>query len=69
MTDIIIHVPFGFDNALSAREIWRTIDCWAEETIRHDLMRLSESGVIKRGQQTTHAPAFRWIYWREGSAS
>lgn len=69
MTDIVNHVPFGSDNALSAREIWRRVDMWAESTLQNQLNRLAESGAIKRRQQTTLAPAFRWIYWREGAAS
>ena len=65
MIDILESVPYGQDNALSSREIWRTVDTWAEATVQHNLNRLAESGAIKRCQQKTLGIAFRWRYWRE----
>lgn len=68
MIDIIQAVPFGHDNAISSREIWRSNDCWAENTIGMCLNKLAEDLAIKRRQQPTHGIAFRWIYWREAAA-
>ncbi len=65
--EIANSVPFGHDNALSSREIWRALDCWAETSVQHDLNRLAVSGAIKRRQQPTIGSAFRWLYWREAA--
>lgn len=67
MIDIINSVPFGQDNALSSREIWRKFDCWAEITVQGHLNKLAESGAIKRARQQTIGIAFRWLYFREAS--
>jgi predicted transcriptional regulator len=67
MPELMSSVPFGSDSALSAREIWRALDCWAEVSVQHNLNRLAEAGTIKRRQQPTVGIAFRWIYWREAA--
>jgi len=67
MIEVISHVPIGQDSALSAREIWRAVDCWAEHTVATSLTALVESGAVKRRKQPTIGIAFRWIYWREAA--
>lgn len=67
MIDIIDNVPFGQDNALSSREIWRAVDCWAEETVSNNLKRLADDGAIARCRQPTMGTAFRWLYYREAA--
>jgi predicted transcriptional regulator len=68
MIDVTPHVPFGESNALSTREIWRTLDCWAEETVGQNLYKLSEEGKIKRRAQTVQGSTFKWVYWREAAS-
>lgn len=68
MTEILNSVPFGQTNALSARAIWRMVDCDSEMSVQHDLNNLAESGAIKRERQDTLGVAFRWIYYREARA-
>lgn len=67
MIDIINSVPIGQDNAMSSREIWRALDCWAEETVSNNLRRLADAGEIKRLMQPTLGLAFRWLYYREAA--
>ena len=67
MIEIISHVPVGQDNALSSREIWRKMDCWAEQSVSQNLTRLAESREIKRRAERTMGSAFRWLYWREAA--
>ena len=64
MIDIIDHVPFGQDNALTSREIWKRVDCWAETTIAKNLRELADSGAIKRDRRET-AAGMKYIFWRE----
>jgi len=63
---ILLVMSFDEDDALSARQIWRKINCWAEASIQNQLNLLVNEGVIKRKRQDLHAAPgqYRSLYWK-----
>lgn len=65
-------VPFGPDNALSARAIWKKADIWAESTFANKLNALVDMGKVNRRKASANgAPIsekqYQYIYWRVGA--
>lgn len=58
------HIPFGEDDALTARAIWRIMDCWSEAGTKDCLAKLVDAGAVKRRRMGTPS-GFQWIYWQE----
>lgn len=59
-------VPVGEANAMTARQIWREVDCWSEIGVRNQLAVLANEDRVKREKQNLSAVSqFQWLYWKE----
>jgi predicted transcriptional regulator len=66
MLDALVEaVPIGEDNAVPARTIWRSLDCWAVRSVTERLNRLALAGTIQR-RKLPRGGGERWVYWRDG---
>ena len=41
-------VPVGEENAVSGRLLWKQLDMWSAESIKHKLNQLAAEGLIER---------------------
>lgn len=64
MQEIINAVPVGAENALPSRDIWKIVDCWAENTIASRLAHFADLGSIKSRKEPIPS-GFKYVYWRE----
>ncbi|SHJ71689.1 hypothetical protein SAMN05444159_1303 [Bradyrhizobium lablabi] len=68
MNEIVNAIPFGSDNALSSREIWKRVDAFSPDVVANRLAQLADLKAIKsRKEPASSQQGFKWIYWREAA--